>query len=309
MIAAEELSRFPDTFNGDDAQLVQCIEALLSLDAKNALVPHGLGGHARGLLSAAMHRLASQSRAAGVQGADLTQEAVAEAMKRWPDAQSAIMFMASAVGSLAPITANDIAWANTEIATPRPLSETMYRGPAHPEAHMERLKDRRFIAEPKDAGAANPAADAQGVEALLRSENPDRKDFTVDEALSIADKHEAAHRHVPSVSRTLAAEDRRLYVLAPHFRGFAHLGLGRYRLFHSRPGVDAELFIVPATPDETAGRVVGDLRDDGPDEIPAELMAVRLRFENAAGLDALEQQLRLLRETHFPAPLGGQDEA
>lgn len=69
MITAEELAKFPDTFNGDDAHLVRCIEALLSLDAKNALVPHGIGGHARGLLSAAMHRLVIQSRAAGVQGA------------------------------------------------------------------------------------------------------------------------------------------------------------------------------------------------------------------------------------------------
>lgn len=54
---AEELARFPDTFRGSDAHLVRCIEALLSLDAKNALVPHGIGGHAKGLLSAAMHRL------------------------------------------------------------------------------------------------------------------------------------------------------------------------------------------------------------------------------------------------------------
>lgn len=59
-----EMNRFPDEFNGDDAKLVACIEALLSLDAKNALVPHGIGGHARGLLSAAMHRL-SRSLAAG----------------------------------------------------------------------------------------------------------------------------------------------------------------------------------------------------------------------------------------------------
>lgn len=69
MITAEELAKFPDTFNGDDAHLVRCIEALLSLDATGTLVPHGIGGHARGLLSAAMHRLVIQSRAAGVQGA------------------------------------------------------------------------------------------------------------------------------------------------------------------------------------------------------------------------------------------------
>ncbi len=70
MITAEELAKFPDTFNGDDAHLVQCIEALLSLDATGALVPHGIGGHARGLLSAAMHRLATQSRATGVWGVE-----------------------------------------------------------------------------------------------------------------------------------------------------------------------------------------------------------------------------------------------
>ncbi len=131
----------------------------------------------------------------------------------------------------------------------------------------------------------------------------------------ICDDHEAAAaagfevRPLYAAPPAPAASVPDGYVLAPHFRGFAHLGLGRYRLFHSRPGVDAELFIVPATPDETAGRVVGDLRDDGPDEIPAELMAVRLRFENAAGLDALEQQLRLLRETHFPAPPTNQEGA
>lgn len=56
---AEDLSRFPDEFRGDNAHLVRCIGALLSLDAKNALWPHGIGGHAKGLLSAAMHRLVS----------------------------------------------------------------------------------------------------------------------------------------------------------------------------------------------------------------------------------------------------------
>jgi hypothetical protein len=63
---AAEMNRFPDEFNGDDAKLVSCIEALLSLDAKNALVPHGIGGHARGLLSSAMHRLAARLQPARV---------------------------------------------------------------------------------------------------------------------------------------------------------------------------------------------------------------------------------------------------
>jgi len=46
-----------DDFKGDNAALCRSIEALLSLDAAGALVPHGVGGHARGLLSAAFVRL------------------------------------------------------------------------------------------------------------------------------------------------------------------------------------------------------------------------------------------------------------
>ncbi|WP_245157927.1 hypothetical protein [Burkholderia multivorans] len=48
-----------DTFRGDDASLVRNIKALLDLDAEGALVPHGVGGHARALLSAAAARLAA----------------------------------------------------------------------------------------------------------------------------------------------------------------------------------------------------------------------------------------------------------
>lgn len=47
----------PDTFGGDTALLRRSIEALLALDAENALRPHGIGGHARSLLTAAYHRL------------------------------------------------------------------------------------------------------------------------------------------------------------------------------------------------------------------------------------------------------------
>ena len=47
----------PDTFRGDDAHLRQCIKALVELDMDGALVPHGIGGHARALLTAAYHRL------------------------------------------------------------------------------------------------------------------------------------------------------------------------------------------------------------------------------------------------------------
>ena len=51
-----------DEFNGGDAHLIECINALLELDAAGALVPHGIGGHARGLLSAAAVCLAQRSK-------------------------------------------------------------------------------------------------------------------------------------------------------------------------------------------------------------------------------------------------------
>lgn len=51
-----------DDFKGDDAALCRSIDALLSLDAAGALVPHGIGGHARGLLSAASARLSGATK-------------------------------------------------------------------------------------------------------------------------------------------------------------------------------------------------------------------------------------------------------
>lgn len=47
----------PDTFRGNTALLRASIAALLELDADGALRPHGIGGHARKLLTAAYHRL------------------------------------------------------------------------------------------------------------------------------------------------------------------------------------------------------------------------------------------------------------
>lgn len=46
-----------DRFNGDNAHLCRSIEALLSLNDKGSMVPHGMGGLARALLSAAAVRL------------------------------------------------------------------------------------------------------------------------------------------------------------------------------------------------------------------------------------------------------------
>jgi len=59
-----------DDFNGDTPHLIRCIEALLRIDKAGALFPHGIGGHARTLLSAAACRLAALSAlAAGKQEA------------------------------------------------------------------------------------------------------------------------------------------------------------------------------------------------------------------------------------------------
>lgn len=69
-----------DTFRGDDAALVASIRALLDLDAAGVLVPHGIGGHARGLLASAAARLGSHQPAAtwrATAGAQASPEAAA----------------------------------------------------------------------------------------------------------------------------------------------------------------------------------------------------------------------------------------
>lgn len=48
-----------DDFNGDNAHLVRGIEALIAMNDSGSLVPHGIGDHARTLLSAAAVRLSS----------------------------------------------------------------------------------------------------------------------------------------------------------------------------------------------------------------------------------------------------------
>jgi hypothetical protein len=50
-------STIHDTFRGDNKLLRESIKALIELDNANALVPHGIGGHARTLLAACYLRL------------------------------------------------------------------------------------------------------------------------------------------------------------------------------------------------------------------------------------------------------------
>jgi len=46
-----------DEFNGDTEHLRRSIKALIEMSDDGALVPHGLGGHARALLAASHQRL------------------------------------------------------------------------------------------------------------------------------------------------------------------------------------------------------------------------------------------------------------
>lgn len=50
-----------DDFNGTTPHLIQCMEALVRMDADGVLVPHGIGRHASRLLSAAANRLRKQT--------------------------------------------------------------------------------------------------------------------------------------------------------------------------------------------------------------------------------------------------------
>lgn len=54
-----------DEFRGDNESLRRSIKALIELSDKGALIPHGIGGHARNLLSAAYHRLAERAKKGG----------------------------------------------------------------------------------------------------------------------------------------------------------------------------------------------------------------------------------------------------
>jgi hypothetical protein len=111
--------------------------------------------------------------------------------------------------------------------------------------------------------------------------------------------------------RSLIAElEAQEKVIAPHFLGYARLGIGAYVINHSADDADPELVISIATEEEKSGRSVGEDRDNKEGALiqPADI-AVRIAFENVAGLDALEKQLRRLRESHFQASPPAQPKA
>lgn len=87
---------------------------------------------------------------------------------------------------------------------------------------------------------------------------------------------------------------------ADQCRGYANLGIGAYIINHSAAGSPAELVITLATERDIATRTVGDTIDNDPaGQIEAKDMVIRIGFANEAGMSALENQLRMLRDVHF----------
>lgn len=110
-----------------------------------------------------------------------------------------------------------------------------------------------------------------------------------------------AHQPSPSVMRDFNMQP--LYSApaapTPDYRGYANLGIGQYVLNHSAAGEPPEVIISIATEEEKAGRAIGEERDNPPGHmLQPDAMAVRLRFASPAGLAALENEIRKMRETH-----------
>jgi hypothetical protein len=89
---------------------------------------------------------------------------------------------------------------------------------------------------------------------------------------------------------------------AAKYRGYAALGTGNYIINHSGAGEVPELCISLATAEDKRTRTIGDSIDNEPGSLVlAEEMVVRLRFANRTGWEALNTQLQLLRDVHFPS--------
>jgi hypothetical protein len=120
----------------------------------------------------------------------------------------------------------------------------------------------------------------------------------VDEA---AVRREEIAKALNSALVSAYADGRKDEAEALTHRGYVLFGAGAYLLTICKGDERGpELVAHIATEEEKVGRTVGDLGDVVADkEIPLERVAVRLQFANEAGLAALEQQLRMLREEHF----------
>lgn len=96
--------------------------------------------------------------------------------------------------------------------------------------------------------------------------------------------------------------------VTPECKGYALLGTGMYCIESSGappdPELGAELFIRFATDaDKSGDRQIGESRDTDPNAPPVqpEEMVIRIGFLSEVAIDALEEQLRVLRAENFPA--------
>jgi len=143
------------------------------------------------------------------------------------------------------------------------------------------------------------------------------------ELARIREQHGAQSGMYLSEVRALRAEAERLaaqaaptdteMVLVPPWKGYALLGTGNYILNNSAappdPELGAEFFITFATDaDKSGNRQVGETRANDPNAAPVrpEEMVLRIGFLTPQALDALEGQLRVLREENFPESVAAQ---
>ncbi len=134
--------------------------------------------------------------------------------------------------------------------------------------------------------------------AALEQQKPDSGDLAAS-TVSVPSAYEnQAQRPMDALLQAAYADGRADEAEALAHRGYALMGAGAYILtVCDGDERGPELVISLATDEERAARTVGDLRDVvRGQEIPLERTAIRLQFASIAGLDAVEQQLRFLRE-------------
>lgn len=97
------------------------------------------------------------------------------------------------------------------------------------------------------------------------------------------------------------------WVLVPPWKGYALFGTGQYVLNHTPgpadPELGAEIVVTLATDkDRAGGRKIGESRDTDPDAPPIQPrdMVIRMGFLCPEAIDALEDQLIMLRRENFP---------
>ena len=111
----------------------------------------------------------------------------------------------------------------------------------------------------------------------------------------------------PCVETASTAQPREGWVLVPPWKGYALFGTGQYVLNHTAapmdPELGAEILVTLATDKDREGdRKIGESRDTDPNAPPIQPqdMVIRMGFLCPEAIDALEDQLILLRRENFP---------